>query len=106
LEHAQNALIRAEQRKQNSRVSFNEQRIKDLPNMTYNMEIMLKKSGVDSVTALKRLGALQSFVRLKKRFPEIGDKAVLSIQGAISGQHSAVLAKSERSKLLRLVKAM
>lgn len=106
LKHAQNALIRAEQRKQSSRVSFNEQRIKDLPNMTYNMEIMLKKSGVDSVTALKRLGALQSFVRLKKRFPEIGDKAVLSIQGAISGQHSAVLAKSERSKLLRLVKAI
>lgn len=92
------ALQEARLRKQNKTCSL---RLKNLPNLGAKMESALKQVGITTVSQLRAFGAQQCWLMLHSRNPNIGLITLFSLQGAISGQHQAVLEPHTRSDLQR-----
>ncbi|WP_075181162.1 TfoX/Sxy family DNA transformation protein [Pantoea sp. 1.19] len=65
--------------------------IKDLPNMGLKMAQRLSEVGINTIDALRELGAKRSWLRLHQSNPQLGINTLLALQGAISGQHRAAL---------------
>lgn len=74
-------------------------RLKDLPNMGIRMETLLRTVGIDTVNLLKEMGAKRSWLKLREVNHQLGIGVLLSLQGAISGQHRAVLPKDVVNEL-------
>lgn len=74
-------------------------RIKDLPNMCHKMETALLETGITSVIQLKSLGARYCWELLHRRNKNIGLLTLYNLQGAISGQHQAVLSTNIKKEL-------
>ncbi|WP_294901937.1 TfoX/Sxy family DNA transformation protein [Tatumella sp. UBA2305] len=77
------------------------QRLKDLPNLSIRLEMLLIEVGVTTTTRLKDLGAKQCWARLRSKNRHLGLKTLYALQGAISGQHQEVLAREVREDLKR-----
>lgn len=74
-------------------------RLKDLPNLSLRMEMMLHKVGICSVKHLYEMGAKKSWLKLRAINKHIGLKTLLALQGAISGHHEAALPRDVREEL-------
>jgi DNA transformation protein len=74
-------------------------RLKDLPNLSLRMEMMLHKVGISSVKLLCEIGSRQSWLKLRAMNKHIGLKTLLSLEGAISGHHQAALPAATREAL-------
>lgn len=74
-------------------------RLKDLPNLSLRMELLLHEAGVKSVRHLVELGAKQCWLRLKAINQHIGFKTLLALEGAIEGRHEATLPQAVRAEL-------
>jgi len=74
-------------------------RLKDLPNLSMRMEMLLHKVGICSVKHLYEIGAKQSWLKLRTVNKHIGLKTLLALQGAISGHHEAALPSEVRAEL-------
>ncbi|MFR0654908.1 TfoX/Sxy family DNA transformation protein [Pantoea sp. SIMBA_079] len=66
-------------------------RLKDLPNLSLRMELMLHKAGISSVQSLQEMGSRQSWLKLRSVNKHVGLKTLLALEGAISGHHQAAL---------------
>ncbi|WP_292972507.1 TfoX/Sxy family DNA transformation protein [Pantoea sp. UBA4549] len=66
-------------------------RLKDLPNLSLRMELMLHKAGISSVQSLQEMGSRQSWLKLRSVNKHVGLKTQLALEGAISGHHQAAL---------------
>lgn len=66
-------------------------RLKDLPNLSLRMELMLHKAGISSVESLQEMGSRQSWLKLRSVNKHVGLKTLLALEGAISGHHQAAL---------------
>ncbi|WP_299997315.1 TfoX/Sxy family DNA transformation protein [uncultured Cedecea sp.] len=75
-------------------------RLKDLPNISLNLEIMLREAGINDSETLKSFGAKRSWIKLKNNKKAVGVKVLLALAGAISGVHEAVLPSSVRLELM------
>lgn len=74
-------------------------RLKDLPNLGIRMEMLLREIGIDSVCALREIGAKTCWLRLRMRNQHLGFNCLLALQGAISGHHQAALPAEIKQEL-------
>lgn len=75
-------------------------RLKDLPNLGYQLEQLLWKVGICDIETLHRYGAKRSYLKLKQLKSALGCHVLLALQGAIIGYHQAALPKSIRDELI------
>lgn len=90
--------LRSAQREKAQRNALN--RLKDLPNITLNIEIMLREAGITDTETLKYFGAKRSWIKLKNTKKVVGVKVLLALEGAICGVHEAVLPSEVRQELM------
>lgn len=74
-------------------------RLKDLPNLSLSLELMLHKVGISSVRLLCETGSRQCWLKLRALNKHIGLKTLLALEGAISGHHEAALPNAIREEL-------
>ncbi|AFJ47559.1 TfoX/Sxy family DNA transformation protein [Shimwellia blattae] len=75
------------------------QRLKDLPNLSLRIEMLLQDVGVDDVNTLIHLGARACWIKLRKVHPFIGINILYALEGAIRGVHLAALPAARRREL-------
>ena len=90
--------LRSAQREKTQRKALS--RLKDLPNITLNIEIMLREAGIADSETLKSFGAKRSWLKLKNIKKVVGVKVLLALAGAIRGVHEAVLPSEVRQELM------
>lgn len=90
--------LRGARRERSQRKSLS--RLKDLPNISLNLEIMLREAGINDSETLKSFGAKRSWIKLKHNKKVVGVKVLLALAGAISGVHEAVLPSKVRLELM------
>ncbi|MEL4014340.1 TfoX/Sxy family DNA transformation protein [Dryocola clanedunensis] len=76
-----------------------QQRLKDLPNLSVNLEIMLWEAGITDIRTLYAYGARRSWIKLRTVKKCVGLKILLALAGAISGTHEAALPARIRQEL-------
>lgn len=96
LELASGALRSAHRERRERRASV---RLKDLPNITLNMEMMLREVGINDSATLRQFGAKRAWLKLNQLQKTVGVKVLLSLAGAICGVHEAVLPRELRADL-------
>ncbi|KAF6667444.1 TfoX/Sxy family DNA transformation protein [Pantoea anthophila] len=74
-------------------------RLKDLPNLSVRLEMMLYDAGIMSVNHLYQMGAKQCWLKLKAINQHVGFQTLLALQGAITGHHAAALPQATRAEL-------
>lgn len=75
-------------------------RLRDLPNLTFQLETQLRDAGVMDVQTLRILGAKACWLRLRKTNRHLGVKVLLALEGAIAGLHEAALPAQTRQELM------
>ncbi len=94
----------AAQRERNQRTQRS--RIKDLPNLTFQLEVLLCEVGVTSVETLRALGAKMCWLRLKANNKQLSVKVLFALAGAIEGLHAAALPAPVRRELMEWVNSL
>lgn len=74
-------------------------RLKDLPNLSLRMELLLHEAGIKNARHLQQLGAKQCWLRLRAINRHVGFKTLLALEGAIEGRHEAALPQAVRAEL-------
>jgi len=77
-----------------------QRRLKDLPNLSVNIEIWLWEAGIADLRTLQAYGAKRSWIKLRGVKKFVGVKILLALAGAISGIHEAALPAVTRQELL------
>jgi DNA transformation protein len=76
-------------------------RLRDLLNMNWTLERMVKKSGVTNVKMFFELGAVEVFIRVREKYTmDIDDKLLFKFAGAIQGTYWELLSEKQRQELL------
>ncbi|MCL2894919.1 TfoX/Sxy family DNA transformation protein [Brenneria tiliae] len=75
-------------------------RLKDLPNLNYDLERLLWKAGIKNIDELQQYGAKTSYLKLRKVRANLSVNILLALAGAICGTHQAALPKGIRKELL------
>lgn len=75
-------------------------RLKDLPNISFQLEMMLFDAGIPDEHTLRHLGAKACWLRLKATNKHLGIKILLGLEGAIIGLHEAALPAPRRQELI------
>ncbi|PJC88077.1 DNA transformation protein [Vibrio sp. HA2012] len=76
-------------------------RLKDLPNLRLGTERMLKKAGINTVSELKKIGAVDAYKAIQKTHSNsVSLELLWSLEGAIEGKHWSVLSKQTRDELI------
>jgi DNA transformation protein and related proteins len=90
------SLIQKDQKKSSKNI-----RLRDLPNMNWRLERMVKKAGVDSVIVFLELGAVEVFIRVREIYGIDTDTNILfRFAGAIESTHWKLLSEQKRQVLL------
>lgn len=76
-----------------------EKRLKDLPNLTLQMETLLWEAGIKNVEMLRACGAKESWLRLRKINKNLGLKILYALEGALAETHEAALPADIRREL-------
>ncbi len=82
-----------------------QRRMKDLPNLTLSLEVLLLEAGIANEHMLRRLGARQSWLKLRAIRKSISIKVLYALEGAISGMHEAALPAETRRALCEWAQA-
>jgi len=77
----------------------NRHRLKDLPNLTFQIEILLYEAGITSEVILRTLGAEESWLKIRGKNKNLGIKVLFALEGAIEGLHEAALPTDRRREL-------
>lgn len=77
-----------------------QQRLKDLPNLTHSLEMMLWEAGIADVRTLQAYGAKRAWIKLKNMKKGLGVRVLLALAGAICGMHEAALPAAMRRELV------
>ncbi|PJR49184.1 competence protein [Klebsiella sp. H-Nf2] len=75
-------------------------RLKDLPNISFHMELQLIHAGIPDVRTLREVGAQQAWQRLRENNASLSVNVLLALDGAIVGVHTAALPTLRRQELL------
>ncbi|CAH0529704.1 TfoX/Sxy family DNA transformation protein [Vibrio hippocampi] len=79
-------------------------RIKDLPNMQYKTERMLRKAGINSIEELRELGPVNAYRAIcLNQDKNPGVNLLYHIAGAIDGIHWSIIPENIRTSLKREV---
>lgn len=80
-------------------ISRENRRLKDLPNLTMRLEVLLRHVGISSVRMLKEQGAKRSWLKLHARNKNLGINVLFALEGAILGQHHEALPQALKAEL-------
>lgn len=75
-------------------------RLKDLPNISFHMELQLIHAGIPDVRTLREVGAQEAWLRLRVNNASLSLSVLLALEGAIAGVHAAALPTPRRQELL------
>lgn len=75
-------------------------RLKDLPNISFHMELLLQDAGIRNVNDLQQLGAQAAWAKLRKLRENLNISVLLSLEGALTGVHAAALPLERRQELM------
>lgn len=75
-------------------------RLKDLPNLTFQLEILLYDAGITDEETLRALGAEQCWLKIRALNKRLSYKVLFALEGAIVGLHEAALPEIRRRELL------
>ncbi|WP_061708631.1 TfoX/Sxy family DNA transformation protein [Pseudenterobacter timonensis] len=81
-------------------------RLKDLPNLTFQLEVLLYEAGIKDETMLRQMGAQASWLRMRAKNRHLSIKVLFALEGAIAGLHEAALPAARRRELLAWFKAL
>ncbi|QGU10222.1 competence protein [Leclercia sp. J807] len=85
---------------------YKRERLKDLPNLTFQLEILLYEAGITTEEALRALGAEQSWLKIKALNKHLSYKVLFALEGAITGLHVAALPEVRRQELVEWYKKL
>lgn len=74
-------------------------RLKDLPNISFHMELQLIHAGIPDVRTLREVGAQEAWLRLRVNNASLSLSVLLALEGAIAGVHAAALPTPRRQEL-------
>lgn len=74
--------------------------IKELKGLGPKSQAMLARAGITTYEQLKKLGAIEAFVRTKRRNPSMSLNLLWELESALTGEHWQVVAKKYRTSLL------
>lgn len=81
-------------------------RLKDLPNLTFQLEVLLYEAGIKNEEALRTLGAEQSWLKIRELNRRLSYKVLFALEGAIVGLHEAALPETRRRELMEWYKSL
>lgn len=74
-------------------------RLKDLPNLSFHMELLLHEAGIKDVRTLRQMGSKTAWMRLRQLRKQLSVNVLYSLEGAIIGVHAAALPAKTRQEL-------
>lgn len=74
--------------------------IADLPNLGKASQAMLVAAGIDSLSALRDVGAVAAYYAVKQVAPRASLNLLWALEGALSGLPWQVVAREHRASLL------
>jgi DNA transformation protein len=74
--------------------------LKDLPNLTFQLETLLNEAGITSLETMRALGAEQCWLKLNGINNHLSYKVLFALEGAIKGLHEAALPAARRQELI------
>lgn len=77
-----------------------EKRMKDLPNLTLQIETLLCEVGICNIETLRACGARESWLRLRQVNKNLGLQVLYALEGALTETHAAALPADTRQALL------
>ncbi|WP_072011910.1 TfoX/Sxy family DNA transformation protein [Trabulsiella guamensis] len=80
--------------------------LKNLPNITFHMELMLFEAGICDHHMLFELGAELSWLKLREKRKGINVSVLFALEGAIAGVHAAALPAQLRQELMEWVNSL
>lgn len=81
-------------------------RLKDLPNLTFQIEILLCEAGVTNEAMLRTLGAEVCWLKMRAKNKQLSFKVLFALAGAIDGMHEAALPTHRRQELMEWFNAL
>ncbi|WP_230351893.1 TfoX/Sxy family DNA transformation protein [Lelliottia sp. WAP21] len=96
--------LESARRERNKRHQRN--RLKDLPNLTFQIEVLLYEAGITDETALRALGAEACWLKIRTKNRHLGIKVLFALEGAIEGLHEAALPAHRRRELTEWFNAL
>ena len=88
------------------RERYKRDRLKDLPNLTFQLEILLNEAGIANEEALRALGAEQCWLKIRELNRHLSYKVLFALEGAIVGLHEAALPETRRRELVEWYKRL
>lgn len=85
---------------------YKRERLKDLPNLTFQLEILLYEAGITNEEALRELGAEQCWLKIRALNKHLSYKVLFALEGAITGLHVAALPEVRRQELVEWYKKL
>lgn len=81
-------------------------RLKDLPNLTFQLEVLLFEAGITNEETLRALGARECWLKMRAKNRALGIKVLFALEGAIEGLHEAALPAGTRRELTEWFNAL
>lgn len=81
-------------------------RLKDLPNLTFQLEVLLYEAGITNEETLRALGARASWLKMRAKNKALSIKVLFALEGAIEGLHEAALPAGIRRELTEWFNAL
>lgn len=78
----------------------------DLPNLTFQLEVLLCEAGITNEDTLRSLGARTSWLKLRAKNKALSIKVLFALEGAIEGLHEAALPAEIRRELTEWFNAL
>lgn len=75
-------------------------RLRNLPNITFQLELLLTEAGIHDLNTLQSLGAATTWYRLRCIRKDLSPSVLLALEGAILGTHAARVPLQRRQHLL------
>ncbi|PSS53489.1 competence protein [Enterobacter sp. FS01] len=88
------------------RERYKRDRLKDLPNLNFQLEILLNEAGITDEEALRALGAEQCWLKSRELNRHLSYKVLFALEGAIVGLHEAALPEIRRQELVEWYKRL
>ncbi|HEX4501137.1 MAG TPA: TfoX/Sxy family DNA transformation protein [Scandinavium sp.] len=77
----------------------NAQRMRNLPNITFQLELLLSEAGIHDLDTLRGLGAATAWCRLRSIRKDLSMNVLFALEGAILGMHAAIIPLQRRQHL-------
>ena len=81
-------------------------RLKDLPNLTFQIEVLLMEAGITNEETLRQLGAKTSWLKMRSKNKALSIRVLFALEGAIEGLHEAALPADIRRELMEWFNAL